>query len=208
MPLKVLIVILLLLFLLLCLPVGVDAAYAGGSFSAGVRVGPKVFWVFPTKRGRAHKRGKKADTKSNGKPEPEGKKKRLDLDVTWDEVKAALHLVARSVKQLRFRLHRLDLRFVSGGPDPYQTAMAYGYANAAANALGLYRLKQADVSLSADFTAEAPEFEGDVSVTIRVYYLCKFGVLMATGGLRLFLRRRKRLKQERTTAALIAGKEG
>ena len=66
----------------------------------------------------------------------------------------------------------------------------------------------ANVELSADFTAERSAFDGACSVTIRVYYLCKFGITMAVGGLRLLLRHRKRVKREQRAAALIPGKEG
>lgn len=209
MPVKVLIVIILLLVLLLRLPVGVDAGYTEGQAFAGLRVGPKVFWLYPRKKKPpAHKAKKKEKSEAEETPPPAAKKKLPAFNLQWDEIKSALDLTVRCVKKLRFRLRRLDLRFVSGGADPYNTAMAYGYANAAADALGLYRLKQANVELSADFTAERSEFDGACSVTIRVYYLCKFGITMAVGGLRLLLRHRKRVKQEQRAAALIPGKEG
>lgn len=209
MPVKVLIVIILLLVLLLRLPVGVDAGYTEGQAFAGLRIGPKVFWLYPRKeRPPTHGHGKRKKIKTEAEAPSKAKRSPRSLNLQWDEIKSALDLTVRCVKKLRFRLRRLDLRFVSGGADPYNTAMAYGYANAAADALGLYRLKQANVELSADFTAERSEFDGACSVTIRVYYLCKFGITMAVGGLRLLLRHRKRVKQEQRAAALIPGKEG
>ena len=206
---KILLILLLVIVLLLSLPVGIDAACEDKQFDLWVRVGPKRFRIFPGKFGKKEHKRKKAEPPEETEPSPaEEKKKRIALNVDWDEVKAALDLLIRSVKKLRFQVRRLDLRFVSGFPDPYDTAMAYGYANAAVNALGLSRMKHADVQLSADFSSEAPAYGGYLSVTIRIYYLCKFGFTMAFGALRLLLRHRKRLKQEEKAKALVAGKEG
>lgn len=202
---KVLLILLALIALLLMLPVGVDAGYTGGQASVGIRIGPKVIWLYPGRFGKAEHKKKKKE-----KPAEEAQtveKKPRSLNVDWDEIKAAGALFIRSVKRLRFRVRRLRLHFISGSPDPYNAAMLYGYVSAGVNALGLGRLKHGDVQLGVDFAADAPVIDGYLSITIRVYYLCKFGLTMAFGGLRLLLAHRKRIKQEQKANALIAGKE-
>lgn len=205
---KILAVILGLFVLLMLLPVGIDAGYEAGQASAGVRIGPKVLWLYPGKPGKAA-RERKAGKKKKKPPETEVRppKKSRNFNFDWEEIKAALDLVVRSVKKLRFRLHRLRLYFISGAADPYDAAMLYGYVSAGVNALGLPRRKHADVRLDVDFSVDAPAVDGYLSVTIRVWYLCKFGLTMAFGGLRLLWKHRKRIKREQAANALIAGKE-
>lgn len=207
--LKVLIVLIVLIILLMLLPVGIDAGYDGRQAFVGTRIGPKVFWLYPWKSHRfVHKTKKREKTKQEALSSLSKPKKAVKLNINWEEIKAGLDLLVRSVKKLRFRLHHLTLHVVSAFPDPYDTVMAYGCMTAAVNVMGLERLKQADIQLGVDFSADKSEFNGDFSVTIRIYYVLKFGLTMAFGALRLLLAHRKRLKQEQTASALIAGKEG
>lgn len=205
--LKILLILLLVIVLLLSLPVGIDAAYEEKLFYLWIRVGAKRFRILPGKFGKKDHKRKNTGKAEEADPSPKGKKKRVAWNIDWDEIKAALDLLIRSVKKLRFQVRRLKLHFISAFPDPYDTAMAYGCANAAANALGLYRVKHGDVRLSADFTGESPVIDAYLSITIRIYYLCKFGFTMVFGVLHLLICHRKRLKQEEKAKALLAGKE-
>lgn len=206
---KVLTVLIVLIVLLMRLPVGIDVGCQERQVFAGLRIGPKIFWLYPRKRHRfVHKTKKHEKTKEEALPTPEKQKKRLNIQFDWEEIKAALDLLVRSVRKLRFQLHRLTLHVISAFPDPYDTVMAYGCMNAAVNALGLNRMKHTDIQLDVDFSADTLVFDGYLSVTIRIYYLCKFGLTLAFGALRLLLAHRKRLKQEQKANALIAGKEG
>lgn len=205
---KILLIILAFIVVLLYLPVGVDVDYAGGQLQIGVRVGPKVFWLYPSRFGKKdHKQRKKAEPEEHIPEMPKVKKPRR-INIDWDEIRAALDLLIRCVKKLRFRVRRLKLYFTSAFPDPYDTAMAYGCAAAAVNLLGLERVKGSDVRLDIDFTSETVYVEAYFALQIRIYYLMKFGLLMAFGCLRLLFHHWKRLKQEEKSNALIAGKEG
>lgn len=201
-----LIVIVVLIVLLLCLLVGIDVRYSGGQLCVGLRIGLKVFWLYPEKFGMGKKRTKPSDEAKIKPSKTSGRN--LMQQVSWEEIQSALELLIRSIKQLRFRMNRLKLHFISASADPYHAAMAYGYANAAVNALGLPRMKRADVQIGVDFTENMPMIDGYVSITIRVFYLCKFGFTILVGGLKLLLRHRKRLKREQKANACIAGKEG
>ena len=198
-----LIVILLLLAALLYLPVGADVGYCEGAFTAYARVGAWKLCVYPRKqKPKKEKKPKKQPAPQEAAPAEEAPKKKKGLpDVTKDEVLGAVRVVFRAIKRLRFRLNRLKLHFISAFPDPYDTAMIYGYANAGLNALGLTSLKQSDIQLGVDFNREHYYADGYLSVTIRIYYVLKFAFCALFGLLPLYFSRRKRLKLAASTPA-------
>ena len=123
-------------------------------------------------------------------------------DVTKDEILDAVSVVVKSVKQLKFDLHKLKFYFISAFEDPYQTAMIYGCVSAAVKALGLPQMKQADVRLGVDFERETFYLDGYLSITIRVYYICKLFCCLIAGAIPILWHRYKRLKtKERSSAA-------
>lgn len=205
MLLKVLTVIVVLIVLLLSLPVGVDAGYTDKQAVLMLRIGAVTLRLFP-RRPKKHKQARKKEPaeKPQAGARPKEKKK---LNVTWDEIRSALDLSIRGIGKLKFRVRKLRLHFTSAFDDPYTTAMVYGYANAAAGALGLYRVRDGDIRLEADFTSAQWSMEAYISVTIRVFYIMKFAFFLLFGGTKLLLRRRRRIKQEQTEIAQAAGKE-
>lgn len=192
MVLKVLIAVLVLLALLLSVPVGVDVGYNENGLRLFIRVWRFTFCVFPRKP-----KGEKPSERKEKQPasqENKPKQKKGLPNVTKDEVLDAIGTAVRSVKKLRFQLYRLKLHFVSAFDDPYQTAMVYGYANAAVQALGMPNWKRSDVALGVDFERESCYFDGYLSVTVRIYYILKLCVCLVSGMLPILLRRRKRMK--------------
>lgn len=201
--LKVLIIILALLLLVLCLPVGADVGYCDGDLRAWLRIGGRLLQLYPPKP----KAKKQPKPEREDKPKTEQpKKKRALPDVSRDEVMDAVSLAVKSVKKLRFHLHKLKLHFISAFSDPYQTAMVFGYANGAVSALGLEHLQQADIQIGADFEGESLHLDGYLSVTVRIYYICKLVCCFIAGALPILWRRNKRLKSEQRSKA-AQGKE-
>lgn len=190
MILKVLIVLLIVLVLLLSVPVGADVGYDETGLRGFVRVWRFTFCVFP----RKPKKDKPPKEKQPANEEKKPKPKKTLPNVTKDEVLDAVSVGVRAVKKLRFRLYRLKLHFVSAFDDPYQTAMVYGYANAAVQALGMPAWKRTDVQLGVDFAGEECYFDGYLSVTVRIYYIMKLCVCLVSGVLPILWRRRKRMK--------------
>ena len=184
MALNVLIIVLAVLALLLLVRVGVDVSYDKTGFRVYARVSRFTICMYPSQKETQPKK-KKTKRKSNKK----GK-----LDVTEEEVLDALSVAVRSVKQLRFRLYKLKLHFVSAFDDPYKTAIVYGYAEALLYGLGLPALKQSDIQLGMDFEKEDCDIDGYLSVTIRIYYIMKLIACMVFGMLPIVWRRRKRMK--------------
>lgn len=67
----------------------------------------------------------------------------------------------------------LRLVFVSGAPDPYDTALAFGYVNAALGALTplaerALRIDERDIQTGVDFQAGQPRIERRLVCTIRI----------------------------------------
>jgi len=191
--LKTLIVTLVVLVLLLLLPIGVDAGYCEGELRIYFRVGSFTFGIYPPK-----KENQKQDKKQNTKSE----KKKSFPDVTKDEVLDAVAVAVKSVKKLRFRMHKLKLHFISAFDDPYQTAMVYGYVSAAVNAFALPAMKRADVQLGVDFERETYYVDGYLSVTIKLYYIIKLLGYLVGGLIPILWRRWRRLKANDNSGAV------
>lgn len=199
-------VIAAVVILLLCLPVGVDAGYCDKQLTLRLRLGAVTIGLYPTKPKKRRKKKQEPQPEAVSGETPPAPQKTLP-DVTKEEVLAAGRLLLRSVQKLKFRIRRLKLHFVSAFEDPYTTAMVYGYANAGVSALQLQRIKGADIRLGADFSATQCQLDGEISVTIRIWYLMKFAGLLLAGGGKLFLQRRKRIKATNLGNAQVAGKE-
>lgn len=120
----------LVLTVLNLLPVGVDAAYVDDVFSLAARIGPFRLRLLP-KPPDAKPKKKKPPKPKKEKP----KKKSAPPDIRTILALAKLGLQALNRFRQRLRVQRLRLVFVSGAPDPYDTALAFGYVNAALGAL-------------------------------------------------------------------------
>ena len=115
----IILAIALALTLLNLLPVGVDAAYAEGAFSLAARIGPARLHLLPkapdAKPGKARpKKPKKKKEKTKSAPP--------DAQTLLKLAELGLQALDRLRQKLHVRLLRLV--FVSGAPDPYDTALA------------------------------------------------------------------------------------
>ncbi len=193
MTLIIVMVVLVLLAILLALPIGAAVGYDNGSWSVYAQVWRARISLYPGKK--REKTPKKQKTK----------KKKIPTDqpaVTKDEMLDGIEVAVKSIKKLKFRLHKLKLHFISAFEDPYDTAMIYVYASAGVQALGLPSLKQADVQLAVDFEREQYYLDTYVSVTIRIYYIVKLLCCLAVGLMPVLWRRRKRLTPEKDSGAV------
>ena len=126
----IILAIALVLTLLNLLPVGVDAAYAEGAFSLAARIGPARLHLLP--KAPDAKPGK-AKTKKPKKKKAKKKSAPPDAQTLLKLAELGLQALDRLRQKLHVRLLRLV--FVSGAPDPYDTALAFGCVNAALGAL-------------------------------------------------------------------------
>lgn len=195
----IILAIALVLTVLNLLPVGVDAAYTDETFSLVARVGPLRLRLLP----------KPPDAKPKKKPpkpkKEKPKKKSASPDIRTILALAKLGLQALNRFRQRLRVQLLRLVFVSGAPDPYDTALAFGYVNAALGALTplaerALRIDERDIQTGVDFQAERPRIDARIVCTIRIGQIVVIALAFGVG----FLKQKMHSKQARATRANTA----
>lgn len=201
-------VILGLLLLILLLPVGVDLGYEGGSFHLSAKAGPILIQLFPKKekKPKEPKNEKKKKKKKKEEPaeekEKEPKKKR-SLPFNRDELLDLVRTVLKGIGKFGRAWHvdRFVLHYVAAGSDPYDTAMTYGWVNAALSSLApicsrRFRVKDCSVWTDVDFAADKLFLELGLAMTITLWRI--FGVIncIAFGALKILIRSKRRRKKE------------
>ena len=195
----IILAIALVLTVLNLLPVGVDAAYADETVSLAARIGPFRLRLLP----------KPPDAKPKKKPQKpkkeKPKKKSAPPDIRTILVLAKLGLQALNRFRQRLRVPLLRLVFVSGAPDPYDTALAFGYVNAALGALTplaerALRIDERDIQTGVDFQAGQPRIDARIVCTIRIGQIVVIALAFGVG----FLKQKMHSKQARATRANTA----
>lgn len=138
------------------------------------------------KRGKKPRRAKSAESKTRKAP---------DIDQLRAWAALALRLLKRFFKRLRIEL--LRVHFISAYDDPYDTAMAYGYAGSAMETvteLANGRIGRLDLHTEPDFDAAQPRVDAHVIVFVRVGDLIILAI-SAWRGYRAVKRRAKKEKE-------------
>ena len=201
----IILAIALVLTVLNLLPVGVDAAYADETFSLAARIGPFRLRLLP-KPPDAKPKKKKPQKPKKEKPKKEKpKKKSAPPDIRTILALAKLGLQALNRFRQRLRVQLLRLVFVSGAPDPYDTALAFGYVNAALGALTplaerALRIDERDIQTGVDFQAERPRIDARIVCTIRIGQIVVIALAFGVG----FLKQKRNAKQARAARAKTA----
>ena len=198
----------LVLTVLNLLPVGVDAAYADDVFSLAARIGPFRLRLLP----------KPPDAKPKKKKPPKPKKEKPKKQSAPPDIRTILALAKLGLQALdrfrqrqmcirdrRLRVQLLRLVFVSGAPDPYDTALAFGYVNAALGALTplaerALRIDERDIQTGVDFQAEQPRIDARIVCTIRIGQIVVIALAFGVG----FLKQKRNAKQARAARAKTA----
>ena len=194
----IILAIALVLTVLNLLPVGVDAAYADETFSLAARIGPFRLRLLP-KPPDAKPKKKKPQKPKKEKPKKEKpKKKSAPPDIRTILALAKLGLQALDRFRQRLRVQLLRLVFVSGAPDPYDTALAFGYVNAALGALTplaerALRIDERDIQTGVDFQAGQPRIDARIVCTIRIGQIVVIALAFGVG----FLKQKRNAKQAR-----------
>ena len=203
----IILAIALVLTLLNLLPVGVDAAYAEGAFSLAARIGPARLHLLPkapdAKPGKARPK-KPKKKKAEAPPPPKEKKKSAppDAQTLFNLAELGLQALDRLRQKLHVRLLRLV--FVSGAPDPYDTALAFGCVNAALGALTPLAertlcIDERDIQTGVDFDAERPRIDARIVCTIRIGQIVAVALIFGVGYLKQKLQAKKaRAAREKT----------
>ena len=187
----IILAIALVLTVLNLLPVGVDAAYADDVFSLAARIGPFRLRLLP----------KPPDQKPKKKKPPKPKKEKPKKRSAPPDIRTILALAKLGLQALdRFRQV-----FVSGASDPYDTALAFGYVNAALGALTplaerALRIDARDIQTGVDFQAERPRIDARIVCTIRIGQIVIIALAFGAG----FLKQKMHAKQARAARAKTA----
>lgn len=106
----------------------------------------------------------------------------------------------------KFKVDRFLLRYTAAGDDPYDTAMTFGYVNAALSSLApicekRFQVKDCEVSTNIDFTAEKTKVDFGLAFTIRIGQI--FGAIFAIafGALGILIKNKLRLAKEKRLKA-------
>ena len=161
------------------------------AFSLAARIGPARLHLLPkapdAKPGKARpKKPKKKKEKKKSAPP--------DAQMLFNLAELGLQALDRLRQKLHVRLLRLV--FVSGAPDPYDTALAFGCVNAALGALTPLAertlcIDERDIQTGVDFDAERPRIDARIVCTIRIGQIVAVALIFGVGYLKQKLQAKK-----------------
>ena len=218
------------IIVLICLiPVGVDLGYEQEKLHVSAKVMGLLLQLYPKpppdpNKPPKEKKPKKEKKKKKPEEEPqeEKPKKKRKLSFNKDELLELLKAALRGVGKLggSVNVDRFVLRFVAAGDDPYNTAMLYGYVNAALSSLAplcrkRFAVKDCDVQTAVDFAADRMYLDFGLAMTIRIGQVLgavlgigvKAAVILVKNKIRL-KREAKLNPQEKAQAEAKATAEG
>ena len=198
------------IILILCLRVSVQADF-GEELRVTARIGPMKMQIIPPpekkpRKEKAKKKAKKKEPESEKKPK---EKKKLDLHLTFADIRNALSAVWQSVQGTlrragrRIRIDPLDLNFVFGDENPVNTAQWYGWANTAVWTVMPWLEKTVHmpdprIHMEMDFNATKTKASGTVGASYRIGDLLAIGFAAAGPLLRFaipFLKKQRAIKK-------------
>ena len=213
--LKILAIIAVIIFLIMMIPVGADIGYEKGQLSLSAKFCGVFLQLFPKSEEKKKEKKKKPKKEKEKKPEepPQeekeekpAKKKKLELDFTFEEIVDLLKAVLRGLGKFRkMKVDRFLLHYLAAGDDPYKTAVLFGKVNAALNALApicrkRFDCRDTDVFTDISFTEEKMKIDFGLGFSIRIGQI--FGVLntILFGALWILIRHKMRKTGEKIRA--------
>ena len=202
----------LLIILVLLLRVGVLVSLTD-TLTVLLRIGTVAIPLYPAVEKKA-KPAKKA--KPTTEPAPKTKKK-LSLDITRQDVQAALKAVWQALEGVlrrigrRIRVTPCEVSVVVGGAYPDKVAEQYGLVSAAVWTVmprleQLIHIRDPYIHLDVDFNAPSTNVEGKLGLYLRVGDLLAIAFAAAKPLLKFYFPFRRRQKARQAAAAAQAGK--
>ena len=199
-------VIVVLVIVLLCLRVGVTIRF-GDELHVTAHIGPQSIQIIPPpEKKQAKKQKAKPPSAKAAKPK---EKEKLDLHLTFDDVRGALSAAWRAIQGAlrragkRIRINPMELNFVFGDENPVNTAQWYGWVNIAIWTV-MPRLEERvcmpdpHIHMEMDFDAMETKVSGTVGLSYRVADLLAIGFAAAGPLLRFgipFLKRQRAIQR-------------
>lgn len=219
--LKIIGIIVAIIVLIMLIPVGADISYIGGQFGLSAKMCGVLLQLFPKsesdetapKKEKKPKKQKKKKKKEEPAPTDgaEKPKKKLKLNFSRDELFSLVKKVLRRFGRFgrKFKVDRFLLHYIAAGDDPYDTAVTFGYVNAALSALApmcreRFTVRDCDVYTEMDCSKEKTEIDFALAFSIRIgaFFGLIFGIVFSALGIliknkcRLLVERLKNGKQE------------
>ncbi|MBO5122737.1 MAG: hypothetical protein J6B99_06190 [Oscillospiraceae bacterium] len=202
----------LLIILVLLLRVGVLVSLTD-TLTVLLRIGPAAIPLYPAAE-KKEKPAKKAKPTTETTPKA---KKKLSLDITRQDVQAALKAVWQALDGVfrrigrRVRVTPCEVSVVVGGPWPDKVAEQYGLISAAVWTVmprleQLIHIRDPYIHLDVDFNAPATNVEGKLGLYLRVGDLLAIAFAAAKPLLKFYFPFRRRQKARQAAAAAQAGK--
>ena len=193
------------IILILCLRVSGQASF-GEVLRVTARIGPMKMQIIPPPEKKPKK--EKAEKKAP-EAEQKPKEKKLDLHLTFADIRNALSAVWQSVQGTlrragrRIHIDPLDLSFVFGDENPVNTAQWYGWANTAVWTVMPWLEKTVympdpRIHMEMDFNATQTKVSGTVVASYRIGDLLAIGFASVGPLLRFaipFLKKQRAIKK-------------
>ena len=207
-----------LLLLILFLPVGADIGFAKGpdvgceqaEYHLSAKAGALTIRLLPkdpekeAKPKKEKKPKKKKEKKKTEDGEAAEEKPRKKLEFTFDELLDLLRAALKGFKKFgrAWKVDRFLLHLVVSGEDPYNTAMTYGYVNAALSSLAplcrrRYAVRDCSVATDVNFVTGSMSVELGLAMTVTLWRLLGAVNAVLFGALRILIRNRIRLWKEK-----------
>lgn len=191
-----------LILLVFFLPYGVDVGYADEVFRVGIKAGPIRVWLLP-KKPLTEKQKQKAEAKKAKKEERRAAKAakkaaaakekeindavtvkpkpKLDFDTVVTLLRMGSHAIRRFFRS--FTVNFFQLHYTVACRNPYDTAVQYGMACAAAEALPALagkkiRVLRRDIEIGADYTSEEPVIAVRIVLSLQLFRLVHLAVAL------------------------------
>ena len=198
----ILAVLAVLILLVFFLPYGVDVGYADEVLRVGIKAGPIRVWLLP-KKPLTEKQKQKAEAKKAKKEERRAAKaakkaaaakdKEINDAVTvkpkpkldFDTIVALLRMGSHAIRRFfrSFTVNFFQLHYTVACRDPYDTAIQYGMACAAAEALPALagkkiRVLRRDIEIGADYASEEPVIAVHIVLSLQLFRLVHLAVAL------------------------------
>lgn len=178
--------VLAVLFLVGQVRLGVGGEYSAQGTAAWVRLGPVRLKVWPRKSSPQ----KHVRKKSQPPEKPPAQKSQVPAGGALDYARELLPLALEAAGQFRkkLRVDHLELVLRAGAHDPADTAMVYGYANAALGGLWLplteaFHVKDGRARVELDFESEHTTLYASGAMSIKVGQALWLGLYFGLKGL-------------------------
>lgn len=200
MHLTVLVIIFLLLALIMLIPLGVYASYDSSGLKLKLRVSAYKKQIFPR------------ESKPEPEPEPESaedggesaEKVKKMPSFGIDEWRTVLNILFKALRRFKKGLSfdKIFMRFIAASPDPYDTVRIFNAVNSLVGAAAPFfesefKVRQRDIFIDTDMTADKCSYSLELGLSIRVGQLLVIALAAGFAFLKLLAKRKLKEFRER-----------